>query len=174
MPSWLDGRPFLTTVAILFVIVFLRAQATYWAGRAVGSGLSRTSFGRRMEGPRTQHAITSLHRWGAPLITFSFLTIGFQTVVNAAAGLTRMRWIRYTAAMVPGCVLWGLLYGSVGFAAFTGWFALSGPWQWASLATVVVVGGTALGIWRHVRRRTAAAGPAAPLETGHVVAEPAT
>ena len=34
MPSWLVGRPFAIAWAVLFGIVLLRAQATYWAGRA--------------------------------------------------------------------------------------------------------------------------------------------
>lgn len=174
MPSWLEGRSFAVTVAILFVIVLLRAQATYWAGRSVGNGIRRTAAGRRMNGPRTQRAIASLHRWGPPLITVSFLTVGFQTVVNAAAGLTRMRWGRYTAAMLPGCVLWALLYGTVGFAAFTALFTLTGPWQWAALGAILALAVAGVAIRRHARRRLAAADRAAgPIEGQHAAAEPA-
>ena len=33
MPSWLEGKPFAITFAVLFVIVLLRAQGTYWLYR---------------------------------------------------------------------------------------------------------------------------------------------
>ena len=34
MPGWLEDSPFPITFAVLFGIVFLRAQGTYWIGRA--------------------------------------------------------------------------------------------------------------------------------------------
>ena len=86
MPSWLEGKPFAITFAVLFGIVLLRAQATYWLGRGVTAGVLHTRWADRITGPRTTKAIASLNRWGPPLVTVSFLTIGFQTVVNAAAG----------------------------------------------------------------------------------------
>lgn len=167
MPDWLDGQPFALTFVVLFGIVLLRAQATYWAGRGVGSGARRTALGRRLEGPRTSRAITALNRWGLPVVTISFLTIGFQTVVNAAAGLTRMRWGRYTVAMLPGCALWAALYATVGFAALTAWLTLHGAWKWVALAAVIlVVAGGAL-IVRHVRAvRRRALSPAVAAATG--------
>ena len=53
-------------------------------------------------------------------MTVSFLTVGLQTVVNAAAGLIRMPWIRYTVAMLIGCIAWAAIYATVGIAAVEG------------------------------------------------------
>ncbi len=117
MPSWLDGKPFAITFAVLFGIVLLRAQATYWIARGVTAGVLHTRWAAKVTGPRTTRAIAALNRWGLPLVTISFLTIGLQTVVNAAAGLIRMPWIRYTIAMLIGCVAWALIYATVGIAA---------------------------------------------------------
>lgn len=166
MPSWLEGKPFLLTFAVLFGIVLLRAQATYWAGRGVTAGAERTRLRRHLDGPRVTRATELLNRWGLPVITVSFVTVGFQTVINAAAGIIRMKWLRYTAAMVPGCVLWALIYATAGLAAFTGWMKLHGAWKWVALAAIVVLAAAGVLIVRHVRARTraAAAGvsPAAP------------
>lgn len=157
MPAWLEGRPFAVTVLVLFLIVLARAQATYWAGRGAMSGALHTALGRRLTGPRMTRAIARLHRWGLPLITVSFVTIGFQTVVNAAAGVTRMHWGRYTAAMLPGCVAWSLIYATVGIAAFTAWLRLDGAWQWVALSTLVVLAAAGVAITVHVKRRLRAA-----------------
>ena len=44
MPSWLEGKPFAITFAVLFGIVLLRAQATYWLGRGVTAGVLHTRW----------------------------------------------------------------------------------------------------------------------------------
>lgn len=171
MPSWLEGRPFAITFAALFCIVLLRAQATYWAGRGASAGTRHTALRRKIDGPRMSRTIAVLNKWGLPVITVSFVTIGFQTVVNAAAGLTRMRWGRYTIAMVPGCIVWALLYATVGFAAFTAWMNVGGAWKWAALAALALL--LAGGVWivlhvRAMRRRGTAAtiNPEAAAATG--------
>ena len=119
---------------MLFVIVLLRAQATYWLGRGVTAGVLHTRCADKVTGPRTTKAIASLNRWGPPLVTVSFLTIGLQTVVNAAAGLIRMPWIRYTIAMLIGCVAWALIYATVGIAAVEAGLALAAHSPWALVA----------------------------------------
>lgn len=152
MPAWLEGRPFAITVAILFGIVLLRAQATYWAGRGMSASARKTKFGRRLDGPRMTKTIDQLSRWGWPIITLSFLTIGFQTLVNAAAGVTRIHWGRYTAAMVLGCVAWAFLYATAGFTALTAWTRLEGPWQWVAFGVLVLLAFGGIAMWIHVRR----------------------
>jgi membrane protein DedA with SNARE-associated domain len=170
MPAWLEGRPFAVTVLVLFLIVLARAQATYWAGRGAMSGALHTSFRRRLTAPRMTRAIARLNRWGLPLVTISFITIGFQTVINAAAGLTRMHWGRYTAAMLPGCVAWAQIYATVGFTALTAWLRLDGAWQWVALAALVAVIATGIAIAVHVKRRlTAASGAATDLPPANAV-----
>lgn len=153
MPSWLEGKSFALTFAVLFGIVLLRAQATYWAGRGVTAGAGRTRLGRHLDGPQMARATALLGRWGLPLVTVSFVTVGFQTVVNAAAGVMRVKWVRYTAAMVPGCVLWALIYATAGLAAFTAWMRLHGTWKWVALAAVIALAAAGVLIWRHVRAK---------------------
>jgi membrane protein DedA with SNARE-associated domain len=140
VPSWLDGKPFAITFAVLFGIVLLRAQATYWLGRGVMAGVLHTPLATRLESPKTTRAIAALHRWGTPLVTLSFLTVGFQTVVNGAAGLIRMPWVRYTVAMLIGCVAWAAIYATVGIAAVEGMLALAAhsPWALGGLLALVI------------------------------------
>lgn len=152
MPDWLEGRSFAVAFAILFLIVLLRAQATYWAGRGAAAGARHTRLRRRLDGARATRTVAALNRWGLPVVTVSFLTIGFQTLVNAMAGFTRMRWGRYTVAMVPGCVAWAAIYATVGFAAITGWMNLQGAWKWVSLGAIVGLVIAGLVIAGHVRR----------------------
>src|SRR6478609_4669461 len=153
MPSWLEGKPFAITFAVLFVIVLLRAQGTYWLGRGVTAGVLHTRFASKVTGPRTTKAIASLNRWGLPLVTVSFLTIGFQTVINGAAGLIRMPWIRYSIAMLIGCVAWALIYATVGIAAVEGALALAAHSPWALVGVLVVVIAVVIGIVV-IRRRS--------------------
>lgn len=108
--------PYLVIVAALFGIVFLRANATYWLGRLISAGAQRTRARRMMDSPGYQRAVERLNQWGPPVISVSFLTIGFQTLVNLAAGATRMPLVRYLPAMAVGCVMWAFLYGTVGTA----------------------------------------------------------
>ena len=125
--------------AFLFVVVFLRAQATYWLARGVVSGALHTRWRRRFEGPTMQRAQAYLERFGPIGVPVSFLTVGFQTAVIAAAGITRMRFGVFTLAMIPGCLAWAALYTALGAAAvklfetFTWWFA-------AALLLAIAVG----------------------------------
>lgn len=156
MASWFAGAPFWIAFIALFGIVFVRAQATYWAGRGLTAGARRTRLVDRIDNPRTTRVTDALNRWGAPLVTLSFLTIGFQTAINAAAGITRMSWLRYTLAMVPGCLAWAAIYATIGLAAAQAWIALAARSAWAPwllVAVVLVVVVTVL----IVRRRNAAA-----------------
>lgn len=158
MPSWLEGKPFAITFGVLFLIVLLRAQGTYWIGRGVTAGVLHTRWAGKITGPRTTKAITALNRWGPPLVAVSFLTIGFQTVVNAAAGLIRMPWIRYTVAMMIGCVAWALIYATIGFAAVEASLALAARSPWALAAVVALLVVAVVVVVIIVRRRKARQG----------------
>lgn len=115
MPAFLDELGFVELLAALFVIVLLRAQATYWLARAVVAGVASRRWGRWLESPAMRRASALLARYGAPAVTVSFLTVGFQTLMNAAAGAARMRFAVYLVAMLPGCAAWALIYATVGF-----------------------------------------------------------
>jgi membrane protein DedA with SNARE-associated domain len=95
------------------------------------------------------------------LVTISFLTIGLQTVVNAAAGLIRMPWIRYTIAMLIGCVAWALIYATVGIAAVEGALALAARSPWALIVVLMAVIGVVIAFIVIRRRRGRTAAPTA-------------
>ncbi|ROP65185.1 DedA family protein [Curtobacterium sp. ZW137] len=141
MPDFLEGLPFWWLVLALFVIVFCRAQATYWIARGAVAGASRSRWGRWLDSAAVRRGSALLDRFGLPVLTVSFVTVVLQTVMNAAAGLARVPWWRYLVAMVPGCVAWAFLYATVGLAVF--WAvvaALAGsPWGMAAVVALVVL-----------------------------------
>ena len=146
----------------LFMVVLLRAQATYWLARGAASGAvlatGRQGFlgtmARWFDGPIPRKGAAMLDKWGIIVIPLCFLTVGIQTAVNAGAGLVRMRWSTYTIAMIPGCVLWALLYGLGTLALFAAAIrAVAGsPWGWAGLALIVALI-TAKITWGRRKRR---------------------
>ena len=122
--SSIQGLPFPLAFVILFVIVMLRANATYWLGRGLESGAERTRLAQLLSSPKFRRAQVVVSRWGAPVVTVSFLTVGVQTLINLAAGVARMPLRRYLPAVVLGSVLWALLYATVGFVTVTAWLKL--------------------------------------------------
>lgn len=153
----LGDFPFALAVAALFAIVLCRAQGTYWIGRAIAAGVTTRPWARRLvSGETAERGIALLHRWGPFAVTLSFLTVGAQTVINAAAGLVRMPWVRYTLFMVPGCLAWAFLYATIGLAAF---LALAAAAAGSPLGVAVIVVAAALVaflVWRTRRRRPTA------------------
>ncbi|ROP57066.1 MULTISPECIES: DedA family protein [unclassified Rathayibacter] len=136
MPAFLDELGFVELLAALFVIVLVRAQATYWVARAVVTGAASRRWGQRLESPALKRASALLARYGAPAVTVSFLTVGLQTMINAAAGAARMRFGVYLLAMLPGCAAWALIYATVGFAVL---WAVIGAAAGSPLGVAVLV-----------------------------------
>ena len=146
----------------LFMVVLLRAQTTYWLARAAASGAvlatGRQGFlgavARWFDGPVPRKGAAMLDKWGIIVMPLCFLTVGIQTAVNAGAGLVRMRWSTYTIAMIPGCVLWALLYGLGTLAVFAAAIrAVAGsPWGWAGLALIVALIAAKI-VWGRRKRR---------------------
>ena len=165
MPD-LDGAPFVAIFAFFFTIVFVRTQATYWLARLVviqmvGRTAPRTRTQARLQtwaqGPTAARGVAALNRWGVLAVPLSFFTVGFKTVVNAAAGLTQMPFGRYLPAMLVGSILHSTIYATVGWAAWEAALAAAAgsPYGVAVLvALVVAVGG---GVWWTSRRRTVTA-----------------
>lgn len=166
--------PWFVVAVGLFVIVMLRANATYWLGRLASGARSRRVQGL-VSSPGYRRAVEWLNRWGAPVVTLCFLTVGVQTLVNLAAGITRMPLRRYLPAVVLGCLIWAVVYATVGFAgyeAFRALHAYSPPLAWA------VIGAAALGLVAfgvvQVRAARHGAGALAPsADDGGVVPEEA-
>ena len=151
----------------LFVVVFFRAQATYWLARGAASSAvlatGRQGFlgaiARWFDGPVPRKGAAMLDKWGIIAIPLCFLTVGIQTAINAGAGLVRMRWSTYTIAMIPGCVLWALLYGLGTLAVFAAAIrAIAGsPWGWAGLALIIALIAAKIAWGRRKRRAVDAA-----------------
>ena len=110
--------PFAVVVGALFVIVMLRANATYWLGRAIVAGTGRSRWARVLNSRPYAVGAGWINRWGAPAVALSFLTVGVQTMVNLSAGVARMPLRRYLPSVAVGSVVWAFLYGTVGFAGF--------------------------------------------------------
>jgi len=171
IPSALADGPWWWLFGFLFVVVFLRAQATYWIGRSLRRGLAgpslpdaegtpvrepsqrRARMIKRFSGPTWQRAQTFLDHWGFVGVPLSFLTIGFQTVVNAAAGFGRMRWDLYTVAMLPGCAAWAAIYAVLGVGLIEAWSR--SPWLFAGIIAAIVLAAWGFTAWR--ARRSAIA-----------------
>ena len=144
--------PYAIVVAALWVIVMLRANATYWLGRGIAAGARRTKAAKLLDSRHYERGASWLNRWGAPAVSLSFFTIGIQTMVNLAAGVTRMPLRRYLPAVISGSVIWAFLYGTVGFI---GWAAVVRLWQ-MSPPLVIVVGVLGVGalVWAVACRDT--------------------
>lgn len=155
MPDWVEEGPFLLLYGFFLFGAFARSQTIYWLGRAVAAGTLRSRWADRVDTPRTRQATAAIDRWGLPVIPLSFLTWGFQTAVQVAAGLIRMRWLRYSLATIPGALAWALVYSAGGMAALSGAVALAAqsPWALAGVAALVAVAVAAVTV--RVRRRRA-------------------
>jgi membrane protein DedA with SNARE-associated domain len=153
--DFLEGWPYPVAFGTLFVIVLLRAGATYALGRGAHAGAGRTRLVRLTRRPGFRRGEELVQRWGAPVVTVSFLTVGVQTVVNLAAGLARMPLRRYVPALVVGSLLWAFIYATVWSAGFAAWRRL---WELSPVAAIVVVVTLLLGLVGYViaqtRRRT--------------------
>jgi membrane protein DedA with SNARE-associated domain len=153
MDFW-RGWPYPVAVATLFTVAMLRAGATYALGRAAQTGARRTRVARLMARPGFARVQDLVARWGAPLVTASFLTVGIQTLVNLVAGMTQMPLRRYLPALALGSVLWGFLYATVGFATFSAWRELYARYPTTTVViTVVLAAGLVAYVLRQVQQR---------------------
>ena len=152
MYGFLDGLPFWAVYLSLLGIVFARAQATYWIGRAIGAGVHRSALARRL-GDRLGRAEDLVGRYGPPAVTVSFVTVGLQTALNLVAGTMRMRFVRYLAAMLIGCLIWALVYSVGGLAVIVTWWSLftRSPALAVAVALVAIAAVAGVIIWRRSR-----------------------
>ncbi|MFC0674213.1 DedA family protein [Brachybacterium hainanense] len=157
MMAWIDSLPLLPAVAFLYVVILARAGGTYALGRGAHRLADRGRMARFLREERVSRAIGVVHRWGAPVVAVSFLTVGFQTAVNAAAGLTRMPLRRYLPALAIGGLAWAVIYATVGLAAVMLWLELflRSPWA-ALLLLALILLGVLLALRLRRRRRDAA------------------
>lgn len=155
MIEYFQGLPYPLAVAALFVVVVLRAGASYAIGRGVEAGASRTRLRRVLEGDRFRRARGLVDRWGAPIVVLSFLTIGFQTVANVAAGVARMPLRRYLPALGIGGLLWAFLYATAGVLGVAGFMSLYAVSPVAAiLVTVGIASAVTAFVVMRLRRET--------------------
>ncbi len=160
MTDGLTDSPLWLAVGALSLIGLLRGQLTYWIARFVGDRAGRAladeKRGERSArfAARFDRGRVIIRRWGVVAVPLCYLTVGLQTVVLGAAGLSGMPWLRFTLAQLPGALAWGTIYATVGWAAWTA--AVSGaagqPVVRLLIALVVLVG-IGIGVGRLMRRR---------------------
>ncbi len=127
MHEVVDDWPFGPVFAGLFVIAMLRGQLLYWIGRVVTQAALdhthptkgwRARTHRWLTGGGADAGIDTIRSWGLVMVPLSYLTIGFQSVVQAGAGVLRIPAWRYAAAQVPGALAWGAIYTTFGFVTW--------------------------------------------------------
>lgn len=154
------GLPAALAVAFFYVVVLMRAGATYALGRGARAGAGRSRLRARLESPRFRRAERIVERWGAPVIALSFLTIGFQTLANLAAGVLRMPLRAYLPALAIGGFAWALVWGLVGVATVDAVLTLAERNPVEAVAFVMLLAGLLVGIewvnWSRQRARDAA------------------
>lgn len=157
--AFLEGQPFWVVYFTLLVVILLRAPATYWIGRGLGAGVNRSRMGARL-GPRLERAKNLVDRYGAPVVTLSFFTVGMQTAINLSAGVVRMRFPRYFAAVFLGGLAWAGLWGMVISGIVGTWLELflDSPWTAVGVVAVAAVLVTAMVLLRRRSRGARASG----------------
>lgn len=128
MPDFLEGWPFAAVYLFLLFGATCRGQMLYWLGRwAITQTLRRThptgGWRKRahdlLSSDGTDRGIEAIRRWGLVIIPLSYLTVGFQSMVNAGAGVLRIRWWKYSLVQLPGSAAWALIYSTIGFAIWS-------------------------------------------------------
>ncbi len=163
MPAWWDDQGFVITFVALLVVAIVRGQLTYWIARIVTERtLARThpvqgwqaSVHSWLQGEGLARGRRSLQRWGLIVVPLCYLTVGFQTLVLAAAGVMQIRWSWFTAAQLPGAAAWALIYSTIGFAVWqAGLAATAGsPLALAAFGFIALVYAATL-VSRRVRAR---------------------
>ena len=121
------GFPLILSASLLFAIAMLRGQATYWVARTVTERTMRHAgplYGWRasvvdwLSGDAVGRGRRAVHRCGLVVIPACYVTVGLQTVVLAAAGCLRLKWLTFTVVQVPGAIAWAVIYTTVGFAVW--------------------------------------------------------
>ncbi len=145
-----DGWPYWLTFGVFWAGAMARGGVTYWVGRGLRAGATWTRWAARLDGGAVQRAESVVSRYGAPVVAASFLTVGVQTAINAAAGAMRMPARRYVPGLLVGAVLWALLYTTAGAAV---WEAVRGQLSWWWALVVVAVLGLVVVVSRHITAR---------------------
>ncbi|MGC5629103.1 DedA family protein [Georgenia sp. Z1344] len=171
MPDFLAGWPFWVVFVVLYLGATARGQMIYWLGRwathltvtrthPTGGWQARAHGWLSGEGP--QRGVDALRRWGLVMVPIGYLTVGFQSMIQAGAGILRIAWWKYSIAQVPGALAWAAIYSTIGFAVWGALIAAfaGSPLGLLVIAALLVVGFTTFALHRRARRRSADATPA--------------
>lgn len=161
MMDWVESLPLLQAMGFLYVVIWLRAGSTYVLGRGARRVARRGRIAAFLESPRVERATEIVNRWGAPVVALSFLTVGLQTAVNAAAGLTGMPVKRYLPALAIGGAAWAFIYATIGLVAFAAWLELFLRSPWAAVAVLALIVVLITVLLRHRRRAGGMLSPSA-------------
>ncbi|QOR69225.1 VTT domain-containing protein [Ruania alkalisoli] len=167
MPEFLTGFPFALVLASLSAGAWLRGQLLYWIGRIpTDQALRRThpDHGWRkrihdwLAAGGADAGIVAIRRWGLVAVPLCYVTVGFQSMVQAAAGVLRITWWKYALAQIPGALAWGTIYSTIGFAVWEAALAAAAgsPVGIGVIVVLVAAGVTALVMLRRRRDRVAA------------------
>ncbi|SLN05119.1 hypothetical protein FM106_29855 [Brachybacterium faecium] len=170
--DWIQDLPLLPAVAFLYVVIWCRAGATYLVGRGARKAANRGRVAAFLGSPGVVRATALINRWGAPVVALSFLTVGFQTAANAAAGLTGMPAKRYLPALAIGGLAWAFIYATVGLVAFMAWFELFLVSPWGAVAVLALVVVLIAVLLRHKRRTGGIHAAASTVESARGSAQP--
>lgn len=151
--EWVGALPFVALWLFFFAGGMARGHVMYVIGRGIAEGARRSPFRDRFTGPHMDNAKRFVDRWGAFAVTLSYLTVGFQTLVQVATGVSRMSWWRFFLGAVVGSVAWATIYTTVGFAAWEVWLGLLARSPWAIAAVLTLAVFLALRAYRASRAR---------------------
>src|SRR5690625_5537175 len=71
------------------------------------------------------------------MVPVSYLTVGCQSIVQAAAGILRIAWWKYLLAQIPGAIVQGLFYATGGFLVWKYLFVQARIYPYHALAVVL-------------------------------------
>nr|WP_281242103.1 VTT domain-containing protein [Ruania alba] len=140
---------------------WVRGQLLYWLGRVpTDQALRRThpTIGWRkrvhdwLADGGADAGIAAIRRWGLVAVPVCYVTIGFQSMVQAAAGILRITWWKYALAQVPGALAWGTIYSTIGFVWWKATLAAAAGSPWG-IAVIVALVATAVAVVVLARRR---------------------
>ncbi|WP_018024468.1 DedA family protein [Corynebacterium ulceribovis] len=138
MADALQHYPFWLAWAFFFAVGMARGQGTYWLARYV-SKHTNPWLERKLSHGALTRGKTTLQRVGVAAIPLCYFTVGLQTMVLLAAGFLGITWSVFTAAQIPGVVVWAAVYSTVGFVAWLSAIeAIAGHWWPLALLIVVV------------------------------------
>lgn len=95
--------PFVAVWVFFFAGALTRGTAFYWLGRGARSAGNRAR--RWTDNPNVARAERVVARYGAPVVTLCFLTVGVQSAVLTAAGVLRMPGRQFAPAVVVGAAI---------------------------------------------------------------------